>query len=382
VPECPICRRTYDDRFKVFVPPHSEAYDTIECARASARSGAAAKEPFLPVILPTIEVVRPAPVAAASARRAGLGAGAFAPAQLALAGGVGLLAAGTAAAVYIAAKPPSKLDQGTTIAAGAGPTLPARPAVTPPAAQTSGAAGPTLRRVKQHEKSKATIRRPRPAVARVTPTLARAPSPALGSAQLASRIIPSSASSSVSPLPEATTAQQSANAGASPQPKPHRSPPAVHRSPRPKSPKPPTPAPPTPTTTTSTPPTPTPTTEPVVAAPTAEVASAATETAVAAKPRPDNKNHGQNPEPPPTPQPPPASPPPTAGPSQPPESDESGDDDHGSRPGHGWGDDNHDHTGPPGHDDRGESGSHSSDDEHGNCDGDGHGHGHGHDHDD
>ena len=36
VPECPICRQSYDGRFQVFVPPHNEAFDTVACARRAA----------------------------------------------------------------------------------------------------------------------------------------------------------------------------------------------------------------------------------------------------------------------------------------------------------------------------------------------------------
>src|SRR5580765_7655962 len=76
MPECPICRRQYDEQFSVFVPPHSEAFDTIECAkRAAAAWGAAAAAP---VILPTIEVAPAPPVAKAVAGAPGRGVAALA----------------------------------------------------------------------------------------------------------------------------------------------------------------------------------------------------------------------------------------------------------------------------------------------------------------
>src|SRR4029450_1106021 len=108
MPECPICRREYDDRFSVFVPPHPEGFDSIECAQRAAAIWAAT-EP-VPIILPTTEVVA-APAAAlpvAAAPRRGLAALAvlaLIPGQAALAAGVGLAAAGTAASIYLAARP-------------------------------------------------------------------------------------------------------------------------------------------------------------------------------------------------------------------------------------------------------------------------------------
>jgi hypothetical protein len=369
VPECPICRRTYDERFKVFVPPYSEAYDTIDCARKSAQS-AAATRPSAPVILPMIEIVRPAPLVETPPRRAGTGTGAFAPAQLALAGGVGLLAAGTAAAVYLAASPPSRLRDGTTIAAGARPTLSALPA--PP---TNAAPGPTVHRVESREQHAATIGRTRPKVVQVAHAPALGSSAGHANAQLASRILPSSSAPQVASAPvDGKAPQQQAGTASSPHPKQHRTPPVVHRSPKPTSPKPKphvptTPATPTPPTdTTSTPPTPAPT-EPDVAVPTAE-ALASVDTGSVSVPTPGKNHHDKPPPPPPPPPqpPPPPPPPPTTGPDRPPPSDgneDDGGDDHGSRPGNGYGDKNHDHTGPPGHGDRGESGSRSCDDGHG-----------------
>ena len=110
MPECPICRREYDDRFSVFVPPHPEGFDSIECAQRAASIWGTAE--VAPVVLPMVEVVPPppaaeaVPVAAVPRRRlAALAALALVPSQAALAGGVGLAAAGTAASIYIAARP-------------------------------------------------------------------------------------------------------------------------------------------------------------------------------------------------------------------------------------------------------------------------------------
>src|SRR5438093_10666497 len=57
--ECSVCRRLFDGRFKVFVPPHPEPFDTVECARRAAGAWGADKAAAVPLILPTIETVRP-----------------------------------------------------------------------------------------------------------------------------------------------------------------------------------------------------------------------------------------------------------------------------------------------------------------------------------
>src|SRR5689334_7053823 len=170
-----------------------------------------------------IEVVRPAPPVEAPARRAAVGAGAFAPAQLALAGGVGLLAAGTAAAVYLAASPPSKLRHGTTVAAGARPTLSALPA--PP---TNTAPGPTVHPVEPRARHASTTEKSRPTVVRVTPAPALGSAAGHANAQLASRILPSSSSRQVPSAPvDGEAPQQQAGTASAPRPKPHRTPPVV-----------------------------------------------------------------------------------------------------------------------------------------------------------
>ena len=57
MPECSICRRSYDERFQVFVPPHPEAFDRIECARRAARIWGVDSAAAVPVLLPTIAAV-------------------------------------------------------------------------------------------------------------------------------------------------------------------------------------------------------------------------------------------------------------------------------------------------------------------------------------
>src|SRR5262249_51795086 len=127
MPECPICRREDDDRFSVFVPPHPEGFDSIECAQRAAAISAATQP--APIILPTLEVVGAAAVAeearppSAAPRRglAALAALALIPGQAALAAGVGLAAAGTAASVYLAAKPVLQPSRPTSVAVGTAP---------------------------------------------------------------------------------------------------------------------------------------------------------------------------------------------------------------------------------------------------------------------
>ena len=107
--ECSVCNRLIEGRFTVFVPPHAEPFDRIECARrASAAWGA--EERLAPIMLPTIEMFRPRsePLPALVGPRltlAALAVFALVPGEAALAGGAALLAGGTAASVYLAAKP-------------------------------------------------------------------------------------------------------------------------------------------------------------------------------------------------------------------------------------------------------------------------------------
>jgi len=120
MPECSICRRSYDERFQVFIPPHPESFDRVECARQAARIWGLEPVAAVPVLLPTIVAVGAGaglhkPLAAATAppvapRRAvaALAALAIAPGQVALTAGVGLFAAGSAASVYLAARPAGK----------------------------------------------------------------------------------------------------------------------------------------------------------------------------------------------------------------------------------------------------------------------------------
>ena len=108
--ECSVCRRPFDGRFKVMVPPSNEAFDSIECARQAAMLRGLDAAALTPVVLPTLTAepwaspVGPNP---ATPRKgmAALAAMLLVPSQAALAGGVGLATAGSAAAIYLAARP-------------------------------------------------------------------------------------------------------------------------------------------------------------------------------------------------------------------------------------------------------------------------------------
>ena len=56
--ECSVCNRLFDDGFSVFAPPCQEAFDRIECARRAAAVWAA-DERLAPILLPTVEALRP-----------------------------------------------------------------------------------------------------------------------------------------------------------------------------------------------------------------------------------------------------------------------------------------------------------------------------------
>ena len=141
--ECSICRRSFDGRFKVIVPPSNEAFDSIECARQAAMLRGLDAAALTPVILPTLAVepwespVGPIP---ATPRKglAALAAMLLVPSQAALAGGVGLATAGSAAAIYLAARPaiqPSHSDSVVTAmpAPKAPSSRPSTPATRPAA---------------------------------------------------------------------------------------------------------------------------------------------------------------------------------------------------------------------------------------------------------
>ena len=144
--ECSICRRPFDGRFKVMVPPSNEAFDSIECARQAAMLRGLDAAALTPVVLPTLAVEpweSPVGSIPATPRKGvvALAAMLLVPSQAALAGGVGLATAGSAAAIYLAARPaiqPSHSDSVVTAmpapkAPSSKPSTPAaRPAARPP----------------------------------------------------------------------------------------------------------------------------------------------------------------------------------------------------------------------------------------------------------
>jgi hypothetical protein len=136
VPDCPVCRRSFDARFSVFVPPHAEPFDTVECARSAANTAStgvgSGTPPGAPLILPTIEVLTSlrgqakavgarAPVAAGLRERA--------PVPLAVAAGLTLVVVGSASSLYLwSGLPQSGLHATRTTA----------PLTAPPAAASDG----------------------------------------------------------------------------------------------------------------------------------------------------------------------------------------------------------------------------------------------------
>jgi hypothetical protein len=117
--ECPICRRSYDDRIQIFVPPHHQTFDTVACAQRAAEAWGWDKSAPVPVI-EAVDARSETHADSASPRRAlaVLGALVLAPGQrAALATGVCLLAAGTAASIYLLARTPSETAPASGVAA-------------------------------------------------------------------------------------------------------------------------------------------------------------------------------------------------------------------------------------------------------------------------
>ena len=121
VPECPICRRSNDGRFRVFVPPHSESFDSVDRARRAAQTWGREKGAPPPVILPVLEAARPR----AEARVASVGATTRARrAHRARArpqpGGARRrrrpFAGGTAASIYLGARPLARSPHSSSLA--------------------------------------------------------------------------------------------------------------------------------------------------------------------------------------------------------------------------------------------------------------------------
>ncbi len=381
MPECSICRRQFDDRFKVFVPPHPEPFDSIECAQKAAAIWGVDAAALTPVVLPAVDVTPAPPVSrpAAAAQKKGLAALAalaLVPGQAALAGGVGLAAAGTAASIYLSVKPPGHSTRSETagpavpqIAAPAAPRPAPRPGAPPTKPAPVAAASPA--------------KRPPDAAARrlvVTHHTRSVASPSPASGVVATHPSPSSSASASSgtqfvsrTTPATSPASTSAPAPASkPQvtPKPQATPkPSATPKPKPK-PKPkPTPAPaPTPTPLPQTPTTATtPTANPTDPTPTGTATRtlAAVDQAVNETNTPPTTGpNGPGPEPQPQPEPNPRPPTPPISNPQHYEGAQcgGGGSEQASNPGHTWSDSDHSHHWQAGgdgdHGEHGNSGGH------------------------
>src|SRR6266536_3297587 len=233
--ECPICRRSFDSSFRVFVPPHHEAFDSVVCARRAAEVWGWDKATPVPVILPAIEVAvaRPegrVPVPSQAPRRgiAALAALVLAPGQAALATGVGLLAAGTATSIYLTARPAGKTVHSSVVRAPhtrqtIGPPSVPRPSPRPSRRETRPETPPPLKPV---------------AGKRTGPSAGIASGRGSGAAQLASQPVS---------IPQvAETPEGSPSRAPKPTPSTSSSPPA-QKPPAPPKPKPSPPANPGPT---------------------------------------------------------------------------------------------------------------------------------------
>src|SRR5262245_42105553 len=372
--ECSICRRQFDGRFKVMVPPSNEAFDTIECAQRAAMLRGVDPEALTPVVLPTITIApfQSPVVSAASTSRKGIVALAailLAPGQAALAGGVGLAAAGTAASIYLTTRPTVQPAHSVSVTAAAPPR--AVPSSEAPATDKQAVQSPSAVAVSRPPDAAAralVVARHAPAAAarNLVSTRARAHSSTVstsGGTQLISRTVPvtSHAAAPVTntkPAP-ATAPARSAKPKAKPKPK------AVAK-PRPH-----------PTVT-------------LPASPSGGSAGENPPTATATRVLASVETSGSTPNPKPpvtspggTP-PPDGSPPPGGGGGGGTGGDGGGGSGGGGgggcdQPGNGWGDHNHEHSGPPGHSDDHDNhgnGNHGDDDHGGHGDHDGHGDGH------
>jgi hypothetical protein len=384
MPECPICRREFEDEFSVFVPPHPEGFDSIECAQKAVLIWGAAGGAAAPIVLPTIEfvpppqAVEPTPTPVVPFARRGLAALAalalIPTSQIALAGGVGLAAAGTAASVYLAAKPvlqaPAPVAVDTTPAAPpakapstSGSTSSSGSATT--SSDGTGSVAPQAPHTQRVTRPKPVARRSvvvstRPArrihvaakahVARSSRRLAvPAPHTTTSTADLASQPVRVT-------HPHTSTPPKPQKQSSHPKPKPDRAPSKPHAPAKPQQ----------PTSTPATTP-PTTTTTPTISS-TRVVASVDS-----APPKKKKKKSQPQPQPQAQPQADPA-PPVSDQNAAPPASDPPCGDDDDSKPGNGNGDKNHDHSGPPGPDKNGPPPPGKHGDDHGKDHGKGKGH--------
>jgi hypothetical protein len=133
--ECPICRQPYDGRVQIFVPPHHETFDTVACAKRAAEVWGWDQDAPVPVI-EAVDARSQAHDASVAPRRgiAALAARVLTPGQrAALATGICLLAAGTAASISLWPRPSDETAHSSAVAAGIPHT---RQAVSRPPAAT------------------------------------------------------------------------------------------------------------------------------------------------------------------------------------------------------------------------------------------------------
>jgi hypothetical protein len=351
MPICPVCQRSFDERFSVFLPPHVEAFDTIACALGATELLAGGEgeppspepPPLLQIemrpshsILPAHPIVENPPTAPRrpAAARAAAALTGLISAPSALGAGLTLLGAGTAASIYLGSL---TLGGGHTtsgpVAAPRTPLLPFPKRIVEP------------RPVPEFPWSIPKVSPSKPSAARLksAPTRNR---PVHRSSALRSNLGPSRAPLTPSPPSEATSSTRPSEATSSTRlavaSLSHTSPPEVKRqngpTASPKAPSAPRKSPPAlPPPAPSSPPAPAPAPSP---SPAPALPGQATPTA-ALSPSPSEPSAPAAPPSSPTP---PPEPPATAPTSVPP------DDSAPTRPGYGYGDTNHDHTGPPGQD--------------------------------
>ena len=142
--ECPICRQPYDGRVQVFVPPYSETFDTVECARRAAEIRGWGNNSAVSVIeFADARVLTRQERAAPQARRRIRGR------ESALAVGLGLFLAGAVTSIYLAARPSGKAETAQVAAPTARkPTVARRPRVEHPRPAVA-TPGPPQRKIRR-----------------------------------------------------------------------------------------------------------------------------------------------------------------------------------------------------------------------------------------
>ena len=127
--QCPVCGRSYDGGFRIFVPPHPETFDTVACAERAPQVLGWREEARAPIIEVNDARARQH-VSAALRREAALVGRRRAAGQRALlATGVSLFLAGTVAAIYLSLGGTAETRRSLSATAG---VLPPRPTISRP----------------------------------------------------------------------------------------------------------------------------------------------------------------------------------------------------------------------------------------------------------